>query len=144
MNRKGLTLIEVLVTITIMAIVFGVLLTSLMLSFRGDRVAQERTQAIHFTENLLELYRLRWQDPSNYALAVPPKSGDISLIARHLPRDAHYEVSVERLDIDGSPWSNTGPPPLQKVRARVLDSSGREIARSTILIPNPDLGSALR
>lgn len=144
MNRKGLTLIEVLVAIAVMAIVFGALLTSLVSSLRGDRVAQERTQAAHFTENLLELYRLRWQDPSDYALAVPPKSGDISLIARHLPRSASYEVSVERLNIDGTPWSDAGPPPLQKVRARVLDGSGREIARSTALIPNPDLGSALR
>lgn len=144
MNRKGLTLIEVLVAIAVMAIIFGALLSSLVSSMRGDRIAYGRTQAAHFAENLLELYRLRWQNPNDYALAVPPRSADINRIARHLPRDASYEINVERLDIDGSPWTDPTAPPMQKVQARVLDGKGREIARATLLIPNPDLGNALR
>jgi len=144
MNRKGLTLIEVLVAIAVMAIVFGALLSSLVSSMRGDRIAYDRTQAAHFTENLLELYRLRWQNPNDYALAVPPRSTDINRIARHLPQGASYEVNVERLDIDGSPWTSPTAPPMQKVKARVLDGKGREIAQAMLLIPNPDLGNALR
>jgi len=144
-SAKGLSLIEILVALVLVAVVFMVLLSNLTGSFRGDRTANVKTQGAHFVENYLELYRLRWQDPDEYALANPPRRADLRRIARHLPKDATYEAEVKGLDLEGNDWDYAqGIPPLQQVTVRVKDKDGRTLAEGSLVIPNPDLGTALR
>ena len=144
MKKKGLTLIEVLVALLVVTVALGAVFGTFATSVRGNRVASVQTQAQHFVENLLELYRLRWTSPGHYKNAHDPTAGDVHRISAHLPRGARVDVQKAALGFDGQPWSGSGTPPLREVRVRVFDAQGRLLAEGKVLIPDPDLNRALQ
>ncbi len=144
MRKKGLTLIEVLVALLVVTVALGAVFGTFATSVRGNRVANVQTQAQHFVENLLELYRLRWTSPAKYASASDPTSGDVNRISAQLPRGARVDVQKAALGFDGQPWSGAGTPPLREVRVRVFDAQGHLLAEGKMLISDPDLNRSLK
>jgi prepilin-type N-terminal cleavage/methylation domain-containing protein len=144
MRKKGLTLIEVLVALIVVSVALGAVFGTFASSVRGNRVANVETQAQHFVENLLELYRLRWTSPAHYKSARDPTRGDVRRISAHLPRGVRVDVQKVALGLDGRAWTGTGTPPLREVRVSVFDQDGRLLASGKALIPDPNLDRALK
>jgi len=137
MKQRGFSLIETIVALAIVGVVLTAFLSGVVSSYKGERTANVQTQAAHFAENLIELYRLRWRDPDAYSMATPPRNIDIRRVGRHLPPGTGYEVVITPLDLSGTAWTGSGQPPVQKVEVIVRSSSGKDLTHSAAVIPNP-------
>lgn len=132
-SPKGLSLVEILVSLAIIGVVIGALAGSMVGNLRISSRSNQQSLAVEYVNGVLEQYRIHWKSSANYAAATNPP-GLSSLNAR-LPSDFSVTLRADNLNLDGS-ISATNPPPLRRITITVT-RNGRVLARGATLIGNP-------
>ena len=109
-NHKGLTMVEVLVTVALLAIVIVPCLSSFVVAQRGNVLAKQTFDEYTAAANLMETLKSlqvpddsTWEDEMNEALAdVQENAADnISVFAGFVESDSYYEIRIYAGEIDG-------------------------------------------
>ncbi|MBF6593793.1 MAG: type II secretion system protein [Thermaceae bacterium] len=134
-QAKGLTLIEVLVAVGIIAILAAVIFSGVMSSLQANRVSRYKTQADQCTQSVVERYRVFWNSTDSlgkplynkYPSKVDPTSRPITNdLCLNLP--SSYTVTTNdqgQYNQDGSVFTPSIAVPVPPLRGlEVLVSDG--------------------
>ena len=114
-NQKGVTMIEVLVTIAILAIVVVPCLSSFVMAQRGNVKAAETEQAYTAAANFMEELK---GDPSELEALTPVMKDDVQIATAFSEEiDNYYIVTIYAGVLDDKPASSDIQPILKGVIA---------------------------
>ncbi|MBM3176017.1 MAG: hypothetical protein FJZ93_09945 [Chloroflexi bacterium] len=112
-SQAGLSLVEVLVALGILAAVGATFMIGLAVTSKSSLVSQERVNAESLAKSQMERVKSWQYDADNN----PPQYGDAKLLAEDIPDGYDLIISAERLDPKGDGTGNDDG--IQKVTVAV-------------------------
>lgn len=122
-NQKGVTMIEVLVTIAILAIVVVPCLSSFVMAQRGNVKAAETKAAYTAAANLMEELKAipyesedpgKWKDQVEAAIADVQENESDAISVYYEFINSHYEITIYSGEHAQEPDQNSGIEPIIK------------------------------
>lgn len=122
-NHKGVTMVEVLVTVAILAIVVAPCLSAFVMAQRGNVKAAEAQAAYTAAANLMESLKgvqipegSTWTEEINKQVTQVQnnKNDGISVYGAFKNTNAYYEIVIYAGELDGQPAADSGVEPLLK------------------------------
>lgn len=121
MNTKGLTLVEVLISLGVLGIIMVAAASGIVNSSQVSRENRINAQAAQYAQAVLERYRILWADASNYNSNTNPTLTDLDSVIK-TPLSLNVTITKYALNADGT-VSAANPPPLRKVVIEVRQGS---------------------
>lgn len=119
-RQDGFTLVEILVALSVLAIVVVATSALMVGTLNLSRTNKERAVLNTYTQAVLERYRNAWNDQQNFQTAAPPSLANLPTLPRAFTTRAP-EVRFRWLRADRTevPSSSSEVPALREVRVIV-------------------------